>query len=224
MKSKIVWIAASLTLAGCAGGEDLPNPGMETPDAGPAVDAGMRALCPLAEHTPRCHTASDCLDDRPPPSNCAFCVPANDAICRLGRCETPARLEQVQSILFSFNAPDLVLDLAAFARFAVTSETSGGLEITCEDVLAGALDWSEQCYNVIDSRANTSGMTTGGNFSVLFSQITAGQKTLFVVYGFDSPDADGPPIGVACEEALVPERGATDSMMAVSGGDMKSLR
>lgn len=218
------FLVACGLLAGCAGDDTLMDVGVSDVDAGVVVDAGVRALCPPPEQAPRCHTASDCQDDRTKPPRCEFCVPANDAICRMGRCETPPRLEQAQSILFSFNAPDLVNELATFARFAVTAETSGGLEITCADVLSGTVDWSEQCYNVIDSRANDRGETSGGSFTVLFSRIPAGQKTLFVVYGFEEDDAAGAPIGVACEAHMVPEAGATSSMTEVSGGQMRSLR
>lgn len=210
-------------LAACAGEEAAPQTNAGGMDAGMALDAGSASLCPEQAQARRCTTASDCQEDRSPPSNCAFCVPANDAICRLGECVVPERLEQTQSIVFSFNAADLVGELASFARFAVTKQTSGGLEITCEDVLGG-LDWQEQCYNVIDSRSNMSGMTSGGAFTVLFSQIPAGQPTLFVVYGFEEEDTDGAPIGVACEELVVPERGATNTATELSGGDMRSLR
>ncbi len=217
-------LMAGLFLVGCSGTDPLPDAGPTDIDAGNEVDAGVRALCPLAANNPTCQAATDCEEDRTKPMRCEFCFASNDSICQLGQCVTPERLEQVQSIQFSFNAPDLVVDLKTFARMAVTAETSGGNEISCDDVLNGRIDWTEQCYNIIDSRANTSGGTPGGAFSVLFSQIPAGQKTLFIIYGFEQEDAMGDPIGVACAEAMVPARGETSEMMPVAGGDMKSLR
>lgn len=221
---QICGLMVPLLVIGCSGGTDLPDSGPGELDAGVEVDSGVRALCPLAANAPTCQAASECMEDRTKPMRCEFCFAANDSICQLGQCVTPDRLEQVQSILFSFNAPDLVADLKTFARMAVTAETSGGNEISCAQVMAGEIDWTEECYNIIDSRANTSGGTPGGAFSVLFSQIPAGQKTLFIIYGFDQEDAMGAPIGVACQEAMVPERGATSEMTQVAGGDMKSLR
>lgn len=221
---QICGLSASLLAVGCADDGMTIDAGTPPVDAGALPDSGVRQLCPHPGNTPMCQAASECLADRPKPTNCEFCYASNDSICKLGQCETPGRIEQVQSVFFSFNAPDLVIDLKTFARMAVTAETSGGNEITCDDILNGNVDWSEECYNIIDSRTNTSGGTPGGAFSLLFSQIPSGQKTLFVVYGFSEDGAAGAPIGVTCGEAMVPEKGATDSMMPVAGSDMKSLR
>lgn len=221
----VLIMAAACGLAGCSSGDD-PNPdaGPTDTDGGETVDSGVRALCPVDGNNPTCDWASECQEDRSPPSNCAFCLPANDAICRLGQCEVPAKLAGNQAISFAFNAPDLVADLKSFVRLAVTAETSGGNTITCADIMGGGLAWTEQCYNIIDSRYNQSAQTSGDSLILLFSQFPGGHKTLLVVYGFEQEGAVGSPIGVACAEVEVPASGATTMGMQVSGGTMKSLR
>ncbi|MCA9553005.1 MAG: hypothetical protein KC933_23415 [Myxococcales bacterium] len=221
----IVVFGALAGLVACSGGtEPIPDSGMVEVDGGVLEDAGVRALCPLDENQPTCDWASECQEDKAPPSNCTFCLPANDAICRLGQCEAPPKLAGNQVITFAFNAPDLVADLKSFVRMAVTAETSGGQTITCEDVMAERLVWTEQCYNIMDSRYNQSAQTSGDSLLLLFSQLPGGQKTLLLVYGFELEGAAGDPIGVACAEVEIPEAGSTSTGMQVSGGTMKSLR
>lgn len=222
--SGVLFALGVFALVGCSSGEDLPDAGpMVHPDATVEADAGVRALCPVAGNNPTCQWASECQDDRPKAMRCEFCPLANDAVCKLGQCEVPDRIEINQTLEFFVTANDLEQSLMSFARVAVTAETSGGNAITCDDILNERLQWTEECYNIIDSRYNMRGSLVGGAFKLLFSQIPGGQRTLLVVYGFDTEEAMGDPIGVACVEADVPAGGSTD-MIQMIGGEMKSLR
>ena len=64
----------------------------------------------------------------------------------------------------------------------------------------------------------------GDTFPLIFSRIPGGLDVLLVVYAFDSDFAASAPIGVACAEATVPEKGATSAPIEVSGGEMTDLR
>ena len=210
----------------CSGEDVLPDGGSVNPDAAVVADAGVRALCPVPENSPTCQAASDCDSERAVPSNCVFCAQrqANDAICKLGHCEAPPILDGSQSMEFNFNAPDLEQDIESFVRVAITAETAGGNEISCDMVLSEQLDLTQQCYNVIDVRFNMAGDAVAGAYKLLFSRIPSGQRTLLVVYAFEQEGAMGEPIGVSCAEVDVPVSDPEGMTMPVDGGDMTSLR
>jgi len=216
-------LVASAFLLACASGEEPLDAGMEV-DAGPDLDAGVRALCPVAGNNPTCQTSEDCGDDLSPPANCQWCRDRNNSVCLLGRCATPDRIDGNQFLQFSFRAPDLETVLESYAGYAVTKETSGGNTLSCDEMLANSIDWDEPCYNIIDARYADNTSQQGDTFPLNFSQIPGGLDVLLVVYAFDTEFAASQPIGVACAEATVPEKGATSEPMEISGGDMTDLR
>lgn len=207
----------------CSSGEMLPDATVEV-DMGVAVDAGVRALCPVAGNNPTCQEASECADDLDPPASCQWCRPRNNAVCVLGQCVEPEIIDGNQFLQFSFRAPDLETVLISYAGYVVTKETTGGNTLTCEELLRGDTNWDEPCYNIIDARYADNTNRVGDTFPLIFSRIPGGLDVLVVVYAFDTEFAASAPIGVACAEATVPLKGATMDPTEVPGGEMTDLR
>lgn len=210
-------------IVACSSGEDLPDATVEI-DMGVAVDAGVRTLCPIPENNPTCQMAEDCDDELAPPANCQWCRTRNNSVCAVGQCASPDLIDGNQFLLFSFRAPDLETVLQSYAGYAVAKETAGGSYLTCDQMLAGNVDWDEPCLNIIDARYADNSSQQGDTFPMNFSRIPGGLDVLLVVYAFDTEFAASQPIGVACAEASVPLKGETEMPTEVSGGEMTDLR
>lgn len=191
--------------AACSGSNPpaSPDASVAPPDAGPVADAGLRATCPLTANNPSCLVPADCDRDRTPQAGCFFCPAYNQGVCALGQCAMPELIGIPDRHDFKFNITGFEGELMTLVGIAVVAETSGGNPLTCAQVYAEAVDWSEDCYNVLDSRFREIQGDPAQTFTVFFSQFASGQKTLFVVYGFDTDDASGDPVGVTCLEHQV---------------------
>jgi hypothetical protein len=184
------------------------------PDAGAAMDASPPdtgiGICPLDLNAP-CGSASDCADDIPAPTNCAACQPYNRSVCAPDGCSTPPPLTTADTVVYRFavTAP-VVPDLVSIAGFVLSANTAGGQVISCDDVYAGRVDLTTNCYNLLDTRG-AEAIRPQGDLAMTFTRFASGQPTLFVVYGYRQMRTRGDPIGVSCGSGMVegPGRGPT---------------
>lgn len=218
-------------------GEATPDMGMAAPDAMMVEpDTGVRAKCPLAANNPTCSEISECLrpgDILTRSSNCGdFCPgfksePCGQTgdfcplTCITGQCEILETLE---------NNLNLTVDIAAltgtveyFVLMVLDAETSGGNTITCADVMqAPETFFNDPCYSVTDVRTSDA-VGAGGVFLFPFSGLQADRDVIFLVYGFDQPDAEMPPVGLSCTEYTVPSKD-TVLMEPVGASNMMRLQ
>lgn len=181
-----------------------------------AVDAGVRALCPVDDN-PACASAEICGTPGSVPANCPFCPPYNPALCALG-CQTPPLLNVADTHTVSFVARDLTGTPESFGGLVLAEETAGGRYLTCQDIYADAARSliREPCVNVLDARWADAQRESADTFRVSFSRFASDLPVLFVIYAFSTDRAEGTPIGVSCTRFEV---GAAGSGAATIPGD-----
>jgi hypothetical protein len=175
-------------------GEDA---GVGELDASDEPDAGRRGLCPQ-EANPACMRASECGDEQAPQSNCGGCYPYSRTLCTTGTCQAPETLRVGDPHTVYFNVGVLETNLKSLAGLALATETAGGNPVTCDDVYAGRVDYTNPCYNVLDSRGLSNVAQMGDTYPFLFGQIPANLRVLFVIYAYAVDASQGEPIGVTC--------------------------
>jgi hypothetical protein len=205
--------------ADAAGDAGLVEDGGIHADAEPP-DSGAPSHCPT-DVNPACSSSAACGTDIPPPSNCEACVVANDALCAGGACETPPVLDSADIYGIATQVDPTIPLLESIGAFAVASRTAGDATISCADVYLGTIDLEDRCYNVLDS-SSVNVSQTGDTYTVTFNGFTSGQRTLFIIYGFENTGARGPPAGVSCTEIDVgPPMGGSTEFFA--GDPMRPL-
>jgi hypothetical protein len=216
----ITIVAASLALA-CTDPGNM-NMDMMPTDSGTAIplDAGVRALCPLGSQA-TCQSSTECGEVRPPPSNCSGCIPYNRSICRLGQCETPEPLMSSDPVNYLFQVDSLNGTLQSFAGIIIMAESSGGQTWTCDDVYSKKLDLTSMCHNILDTRGQDIGVADN-QYTMTFTRFVANQPTLFIVYGYADPEAEGMPVGVSCSLHQVGSPGSGKTM--IPGDTMRRIQ
>jgi hypothetical protein len=203
-------------LVGCSSSTDDDGIDASVVDATPIEDGGVRGLCPTLE-MPECMAAGDCGEvNEPSDINCIGCLPWSRAVCTFGACESPEVLVASNPVNVYFNAESGVASrLTSFASAALTAETSGGATITCNDVYAGDIDLTNDCYNIVDSRRFPIQMT-GDSYPAFFSRLPTERRVLLVLRGYE----DQTEIGISCTEFDV---GGPDGDGVDVEGDMMRL-
>lgn len=213
-------LMALLPLGFAACGDSESNPGLDAGGGG-GLDASTpdaerpRSLCPVFEN-PSCTTQAACVEQSSfgngqfteVSEDCDFCPPFSGTVCTFGECELREDLSETD-LLFDTGLTAQVPTGGLFARIsvlvgiAIQAETAGGEMASCDEVRAGNFDFRNACVNIVDVRTVPNG---GGSetFAVTFNRIPADRDTLFVVYGFENPDASEEPIGVYCTKQAVP--------------------
>ena len=206
-------------------GEVFPD--AEPPDMGFVPDTGVLGVCPepsnFPDGTPDCTRAADCTEDLPPPTNCDFCRPFNEALCTMGACSSPALLGLNERVVVVFDATGLESELRSFAGIVVDAETSGGLTIDCDDVYSPTWDLAENCYNWVDTRFAVNLGQPAQSFPFRFGRFPGGRRVLLLVYGFDRDNARGAPVGVTCTAVDVHQAGTRTEDLMVAGDRMRQL-
>lgn len=212
------------------GREDTGTPVDVGPDDSGLVDLGverdlgppdMGPVDPCAPAGSFCVEARDCRTERPSPTNCDFCPADHRSLCFGGRCQTPRVLEigDVQEVTFAVEGA-FVSDLTALVGVVVARETSGGVELSCDDVVQPGFDLGNACYNALTSRLIA--ISQGGQiYTFTFGTFSAEVPVLLLVYGFDDRRASNAPLGVSCtpHEAGAPGSGR----VRLPGNPMRSL-
>ena len=209
-------------LVGCSSSTDDDGMDATVVDAAPMEDGGVRALCPALE-APDCMAADACGEVNPRQSNCTGCFPYSSALCTFGACETPAVLAASNPVNVFFNVEGaLASRVASFASAALAAETAGGATITCAEVYAGDVDFTNGCHNIVDSRGFPAGIV-GDSYQAFFSRLPTERKVLLVLRGYEETVAMmSDPIGISCTELDVggPEGDGVD----VEGDMMRLIR
>lgn len=180
---------------------EVPDPDMGAPDTGlprdlGPPDTGVVDLC--APVGSRCVEARACGTERPAPTNCDFCPPDHRTLCVQGRCEMPPTLEvgDVQEVGFQVEG-SFFTELRSLVGVVMAQQSSGGVRLTCDDVIRSSFDLSGSCLNVMTSRLIT--ISQGGQtFTFTFGSFGAGVEVLLLVYGFGDSRASTTPLGVTC--------------------------
>lgn len=192
----------------------------EPEDSGVPEDAGLEGHCPV-DVNPACRSAADCAEDIPPPSNCESCIPANLSLCVDAECLTPPTLDTADIYGIATQVNPTIPPLESVGAFAFASRTAGDRTITCAEIYAGAIDFADRCYNVLDSKSIPVSQN-GDTYTVGFNSFASGQRTLFVIFGHTEIGARGDPVGVSCTELDVgPPTGA--GPMFFAGDPMRRL-
>lgn len=197
-----VWACGGETPAGTG-----DQPGGERPPAQLELCAASSASCHHQDQCAPVQSMTDC--------HASACLPYGNAVCVAGACEQQARLGVGVYYTLSVSLRDLPEKPQSLLGFAVAAKTSGGREMTCEDVYRLPHHWGpmhpEQraCFNVLRTIDFRYQQTTDGEVIPLkYSLFPSGQKTLFVAYAYGKPLSDtnpGQPIGVACRAYDVPQ-------------------
>jgi hypothetical protein len=223
MRPLLAWL---LLTAACSSGDDDGVVDASIEDAGFAPDALPRGLCPLID-MPACTEAAGCGQVNAPQSNCGGCYSYSPTmgggICTFGACETPARHPKLHIVSFAVGA--LEPNLRSFASAGVMVETTGGDTIGCDDVYAGDVDFTNPCYNVVDSRGLADIAMVGQTYPFPFNGLPDGKKTLLIIWGYGLEESQGDPIGISCT-ALDVGTGGVDCMQnrCVEGDMMRPIQ
>ncbi len=118
----------------------------------------------------------------------------------------------------SFVTEPSIPRLESLYWIAVARGTPSGMELSCDDVYAGNVDFSNSCYNVLDVRYREI-TQPGDTYSLLLGSFTSGLPTLFIIYGFEETRARGRPAGVSCTEYQVGSPGV--GVVRFEGGTMR---
>lgn len=221
-------------------GDTEPGPTDAGPvDTGPAPipDSGVPSKCPIPGNRMDCTSTDMCLNPTEmlsaPSASCGdFCpeyaVSRQCAggfcklLCDTGECVTPASIgsDEPLQLLMSRGG---VRTANRFVVVAMHGTTTGGETLGCDAVEADPTGFfDDPCYSVTDVRGPIEGIGVSADvFGFPLSRIPAGQRAVFVVYGFESEDTSVGPIGISCTEIDVPEAGAgMGSAQDVNGTEM----
>jgi len=216
-------VAAALAMVGCDGDTDgNKDTGVSSAmDSGPPLDTGVRALCPVVMNTP-CTAAIDCGAAESKQSNCVACTEFNNNTCELGYCKTQTVLGPGDPVNFLTQLSAVLLNrVRSFVQIAISAETTGGQQITCDDVINRRVDLTNGCYNVLTNRGKNFRSMGGNQPTITFTRFPSGLDTLFVVYGYEEDvDQQTTAIGVSCAKFDV---GAPGQGAQQVDGDMMHL-
>ncbi len=228
MNQKILFssFAAALIFTAC-GSDEKPVVDAGVPDMGTIMptDAGVRAVCPVAENNPSCMASSDCIEVSNPPSNCGpFCPGYFNKSCITGQCVTPEEILADEPINLNVDVGALFGQVRFFVNLVLVAESAGGEALSCDTVKQNGWDYRNSCYNITDVRARKAGNPFDGSRYLLpLSGVPASRKVIFVVYGFEEEDTSKGPIGISCTEHDVPAPGAGNSMRQIVPADKMSV-
>jgi hypothetical protein len=189
-------------------------------DVGPPDSGRPRFLCPGEGAGSDCTEPTDCEDDGSPLDNCSstqHCLAYNSSVCTFGECSKPQPSDLHN---LRFDVGDIGIRLESFVGLVIAGETSGGMEVSCEDVYAG-FDPADPCVNVLDARSTF--VEEGGTLYLMsFNRFASGTRALFAVYGFEQAKAEGAPTGISCTEVSVPPPGS--GTQTIGGDRMRPIQ
>lgn len=196
---------------------DAAAPDASAPDA--AIDAGVM-IEPCGEIGAVCNQPSNCATPNAAPTACETCPPYHRSPCISESCNGNPPLDIGDVYEVSFIVEATVPRIRSMSWMAVARETPSGIEISCADVYAGNVDFSNACYNVLDVRYREI-TQSGDSYALLLGTFTSGLPTLFIVSGFEEARARGQPAGISCTEYQVGSPGT--GVVRFEGGTMRPL-